>query len=55
MVVRTLLAGLVAALVCTLLAVLGARILARPLASVALAALSVASSGSPTYPRTATR
>ncbi|KPJ95436.1 MAG: hypothetical protein AMS18_02895 [Gemmatimonas sp. SG8_17] len=54
MVLRTLLAGLVAALVGTLLAVLGARILARPLANLALAARSVASGGSPLYPVTST-
>ncbi len=52
MVVRTLLAGVAAALVGSLLAVLGARILAHPLANLARAARSVASGGSPVYPRT---
>ncbi len=50
--VRTLLAGLAAALVGSMLAILGARILARPVADLALAARAVASGGSPVYPST---
>ncbi len=52
MVVRTLFAGLAAAIVGSLLAVLGARILARPVTDLAKAARAVASGENPTYPRT---
>lgn len=54
-VVRTLLAGLAAAIVGSLLAVLGARILARPVVDLATVARSVASGHRPTYPRSNTR